>query len=72
MGTPGEAVAKLGAWIKTLPHRPGRRTYVLEQIDGDWVFRRLEMELMVEEAFEEAFEADPEAHDDRRYGFKLR
>ncbi len=54
------------------PHRPGRRTYVLEQIDGDWVFRRLEMELMVEEAFEEAFEADPEAHDDRRYGFKLR
>ena len=61
-----------GAWIKTLPHRPGRRTYVLECIDGEWVFRRRENELIVEKAFEEVFRPDPEANDDRRHGFKLR
>jgi hypothetical protein len=69
--TPDEADAALTAWVKTLPHYPGRRTYLLEHIDGEWIFRRHEIELMVEEAIEEAFGLDPEPDDDRRYGFKL-
>jgi hypothetical protein len=72
MGTRAEAVAKLGAWIKTLPYRPGRRSYVLEHRDNEWVSCRREIELIVEQAFEEVFGPDPEADDDRRHGFKLR
>jgi hypothetical protein len=60
MGTPDEADAALTAWVKSLPHYPGRRTYLLEHIDGEWVLRRHEIELLVEEAIEEAFGLDPE------------
>jgi hypothetical protein len=69
--TPDEADAALTEWVKSLPHWQPRRTYLLEHVDGEWVFRRHGIELMVEEVFEEVFGADPEAHDDRRYGFKL-
>jgi hypothetical protein len=57
----------LVALISSMPKIPGRRTYVLKPIDGEWVFRRDEVELMVEEAFEEVGGPDPEADDDRRY-----
>ncbi len=41
--------------LSTLPKIPGRRTYVLEHIDGEWVFRRHEIELVFDDAMEEAF-----------------
>jgi hypothetical protein len=54
-----------------LPKIPRRRTYTLEHIDGEWVFRRLKLELMFEQAMEETFGPDPALHDERRAGFKL-
>ena len=49
MAAPDEADAALTAWVKSLPHYPGRRTDLLEHIDGEWVLRRHEIELLVEE-----------------------
>lgn len=72
MGTPeDDADAALRTWITRLPKSHGCRTYVLEHIDGEWVFRRDEVELIFDKVFEELFGPDPEAHDDRRTGFKL-
>jgi hypothetical protein len=50
----------------------GYRKYLLEHTDGEWVFRRDELDLMVEIAIERAFGRSPEPDDDRRYGFNLR
>ena len=61
----------LGRIVSAAKRWPRRRTYVLEQIDGEWVFRREEVELIVENIFEEIFGRDPDPDDDRRYGFKL-
>jgi hypothetical protein len=63
--------AALLALISSLPKIPRRRTYALEHIDGEWVFRRLELELVFDEVMEEIFGPDPALHDDRRSGFKL-
>jgi hypothetical protein len=57
--------------IRSSPKIPPRRTYTLEHIDGEWVFRRNESELDVDAALEAAFGLEPDPDDDRRYGFKL-
>jgi hypothetical protein len=59
------------AFINSLPKIPRRRTYTREHIDGEWVLRRLDLELAFDEAMEEMFGPDPALHDERRTGFKL-
>ena len=65
--TADEADAALFELLASLPTPPRFRSYVLEHIDGEWVFRRREIEL----AIEEVLGPDAEGDDDRRYGFKL-
>jgi len=66
-----DAAQALLAIIRSSPKIPPRRTYTLEHVDGEWVFRRNESELAVDAALEAAFGLEPDPDDDRRYGFKL-
>jgi hypothetical protein len=54
--------------VRSLPKIPDRRTYTLEYINGDWVFRRRETELAFDLAMEEVFGVQPDPDDDRRFG----
>jgi hypothetical protein len=74
VGTPeDDADAALFALLSSLRGTPPRplRTYTGEFVNGEWVFRRCEMDLMFEEIMEKALGLEPDADDDRRYGFKL-
>jgi hypothetical protein len=70
MGTEeDDAAAALLALFSKEPPRAHRK-YVLEHIDGEWVFRQDEISRAFEEAMERAFGPDPEKADWPR-AFKL-
>jgi hypothetical protein len=63
--------AALAALFSNGPRVPHRRRYVLEHIDGEWVFVREKCDLMFDEIIDGLFGPDPEVDPDRKYVLKL-